>query len=118
MQQLAEDDNLLSGTVHRDVVVALKTRQYRQLASYLKNVISLAWSNLARGRIIYRVFWGDETVFLMSVDWQAKQVGAILDEQELSNALLDAGGVGEVTVDKFELRLARKLAERFGTRIQ
>ena len=119
MERIVEsDENLLSGTVHRNVVVAVRTREYRRVSAHLKTAVDLAWRSLTRGRMIYRVITGDEAIFLLCLDPEARQVGAILDEEALAEAFLDAGGVGRVTVDDYELKLARKLAEKFGTRVQ
>ena len=44
-----EEENLLSGTVHRQVIVVVK-EEYRGLADHLKMAINLSWERLARGR--------------------------------------------------------------------
>lgn len=118
MEQLVEnDENLLCGTVHRDVVVALRPKEYLQLADHLKATICLAWNRLARGRTIHRISFRGQAVFLLSLDPAAREVGAIVDEEALKEAFLDAGVLGRVTTDDYELELARELSEKFGTRV-
>ena len=116
MEQIVDgdDENLLSGTVHRHVVVAFRVKEYRQLADHLKAPINLAWDRLARGRKVQRVSFQGQVIFLLSLDPMAREVGAIVHEKALSEAFLDAGGVGRVTTDSYELAFARRLMEKYG----
>lgn len=111
-----EDENLLSGTVHRQVLVVVK-REYRMLPDYLKMEINLSWGRLSRGRTINRLCWRDQTILLLTLNPSAAQVGSILDEDSLSEAFASAGDIGRVSADPFELRLARKLMSKHGKRV-
>jgi hypothetical protein len=114
VEALVEDDtNLITGTVHRDVAVAVKSRKYRQLADYLKAPINLAWARLKRGRMIRVVRYGETVLFLLTLDPAAREVGSILDEQDLDEAL-SATDAGRVITDPYELRLVVRLIDKFG----
>lgn len=108
-----DDPNLLCGTVHCNVVVAIKLGKYKELAEHLKGEINLAWSKLARGRIVRRVCIGNTTIFLLAIDSSAREVGSILDEKNLDEALIETG-VGRVATDPYEVRFALRMVERFG----
>ena len=113
MKALVEDDNVITGTVHRTVAVAVKPRTYRQLADHLKAPIKLAWTRLERGRTIRVVRYGETILFLLTMDPNARQVGSILDENDLHEALASVDA-GAVVTDRYELGLAVKLADKFG----
>lgn len=117
MESLIEEDpNLLSGCVHREVLVILKTHEFRGIADYLKMFINLSWVRLARGRTMKRISYKDQTIFLLSLDPRAQQVGTVTDEATLNDAM-EAEGVGRVSADPYELEFARKLMAKFGTTI-
>jgi hypothetical protein len=119
MEQIVEtDENLLSGTVHRDVLVIFRSKEYLQLADHLKASINLSWRALVKGRTVHKVVHGDQTIFLLTVDPAASQVGSILDEQSLDEAFSEVGGIGRVSSDPYELKLAHKLVGISGTRVQ
>jgi hypothetical protein len=113
---LEDDTNLLTDTVHYDVAVAVKSK-YRKLAEYLKAPITLAWMRLARGRTIRAARYGETTLFILTVDPAAREVGSITDEQNLHEALADADA-GAVITDHYELQLALRLVGKFGARIR
>ena len=117
MKALVEDDNVITGTVHRVVAVAVKAKIYRNLADHLKAPIWHAWDRLRRGRTILRTYAGDAVLFVLTLDPSAKQVGSILDEVDLEEALADVGA-GAVITDRYELQLAIKLVEKFGQRVR
>jgi hypothetical protein len=109
-----EEENLLSGTVHRQVVVVIKRKEYKALPEHVKMAISLSWKRLSMGRTVHRLSYGNQVIFLMTIDPTARQVGSIIHEKALNEALADAGDVGRVSVDRYELKLARKLVSEYG----
>lgn len=115
MEAVAHDSNVITGTVRRNVAVALKFGKYNQLADHLKAPISLAWERLKRGRTLQAVCFGETTLYLMTIDPNAREVGSILDEKDLDEALLEMDA-GRVVTDPYELQLATKLIEKFGVR--
>jgi hypothetical protein len=117
LKALVEDDNVLTGTVRRNVAVAVKSKQYRQLPDYLKAPINLAWVRLKRGRIIRVVRYCETVLFLLTLNPEAAEVGSILDEKDLDEALA-ATGSGRVVTDPYELRLAVRLVDKFGESVK
>ena len=113
LEALVEDDNVITGTVHRNVAVAVKSKPYRQLPDYLKAPINLAWVRLKRGRVIRVVRYCETVLFVLTLDPAAAEVGSILDEKDLDEALA-ATGSGRVITDPYELRLAARLVDKFG----
>ena len=119
MKALVSDDpNVITGTVHRTVAVAVQPKTYRQLAEHLKAPINLAWVRLKRGRTIKAVRWGETVLFLLTLDPDASQVGSILDEHELGEALADGHNAGAVISDPYELSLVIRLADKFGEPVE
>ena len=114
MRSIVEDANLLAN-VHRHVVVAILSQQYVGLADHLQMQINLAFTRLRRGRLVQRVRYENQTIYLLTILPTASNVGTVEDEEDLNEAFQLAGGVGRVTTDKFELRLASKLVNKFGT---
>ena len=117
MEALNRDPNVITGTVRYNVAVALRFEKYRQLADYLKTPILLAWARLQRGRTIRVVRQGETALFLMTMIAEAKEVGCILDENELAEALAEVG-VGNIISDPYELRLVVRLADKFGVSVK
>ena len=114
LEALVKDDpNVITGTVHYNVAVAVKTRKYRQLADHLKAPINLAWVRLRRGRMIRVVGYSETALFLLTLDPAAKEVGSILDERDLDDEL-SATDAGRVITDPYELGLAVRLIDKFG----
>jgi hypothetical protein len=109
-----EDENLLSGTVHRQVIVVIKRKDYKALPDHLKMAISLSWDRLSMGRTVQMLSYRNQVIFLMTIDPTARQVGSIIHENALNEALADAGDVGRVSVDRYELKLAHKLMSQYG----
>jgi hypothetical protein len=93
--------------------VAVKTRKYRQLADHLKAPINLAWVRLKRGRTIKVVRYSETVLLLLTLDPAAREVGSILDEKDLDEALIEVDA-GRVITDPYELQLAVRLADKFG----
>ena len=78
--------------------------------------INLAFNRLKQGRLVQRVVYNGQTIFLLTLLPTAKcRVGTVEDEEELTEAFENAGGVGKVTTDHYELKLAIKLVNKFGT---
>lgn len=118
MEALVKDDpNVITGTVHYNVAVALKPRKYCTLADYLKAPISLAWARLKRGRMIRVACHGETALYLLTMDPEASEVGSILDEKDLEEALIEVD-VGRVITDPYELQLAVRLVEKFGVPVK
>lgn len=114
IQEVVEDSNLISGAVHRRVVVAFQSKKYLSLAAHLQIAINLAFTRLKQGRLVQKVAHGDQTIFLMTVLPAANRVGTIYDEATLNEAFEVAGGVGRVTIDHYEIKLALRLINDFG----
>lgn len=117
MKALVEDDNVLTGTVHRNVAVAVKSKHYRQLPDYLKAPINLAWVRLKRGRMIRVVRYCETVLFVLTLNPVAAEVGSILDEKDLDEALTVTDS-GRVITDPYELRLAVRLVDKFGESVK
>jgi hypothetical protein len=117
VEALVKDDpNVITGTVHYNVAVAVKSKKCCQLADHLKMPISLAWERLRRGRTIKVVYHGETAIFLLTMDPEARQVGSILDEKDLDEALAEVDA-GRVITDPYELRIAVRLMEKFGLQV-
>jgi hypothetical protein len=110
-----EDSNLLSGGVHRRVVVAFQSEKYLALADHLKVPINLAFRRLRRGRLVQKVGYGDQTILLLTVMPGDVKPSTVDDEATLAEAFEAAGGIGRVTTDQYELHLACRLIDRFGS---
>lgn len=110
-----EDSNLLSDSVHRRIVVAFHSAKYLALADHLQVQINLAFSRLRRGRLVQKVAYGDQTILLLTVMPGDVKPSTLDDEATLAEAFEIAGRIGRVTTDQYELHLACRLIDRFGS---
>lgn len=102
--------------MHRQVVVAFLSKEYLALAGHLQMAINLSFQRMKRGRLVQKVIYNGQTIFLLTLlPTNQGRVGTIEDEEELNEAFAKAGGVGRVTADHYELRLATDLMRKFGT---
>jgi len=71
---------------------------------------------MKRGRLVQKVTYDRQTIFLLTLlPRNQGYVGTVEDEEELDEAFARAGGVGRVTTDPYELKLANNLISKFGT---
>jgi hypothetical protein len=110
VRRLAEPDR---NGIRQEFAIVVKTARFKPLAGYLKAPINLAWQRVRRGRTYQRVFWGDDVIFLLTIDRNAPNPSTVQDEQNLQDALesVDAGGL---ITDPYELKRIREMAAKFG----
>jgi hypothetical protein len=110
VRQLTEPDR--SG-VRQEFAIVVKTARFKPLASYLKAPINLAWHRVRRGRTYQRVFWGDDVIFLLTVNRSEPNPSTVQDEQNLQDAL-ESVDAGRIITDPYELKRIREMAAKFG----
>ena len=96
--------------VHRELVIAIKKKDYDKLATHLKQKVSVAWSRMLHGREIRKkVVSVGENIFLITIkdELRTSTEGA---EQELDKLLIETG-IGRLTADPYELREAHKMLD-------
>jgi len=96
--------------VHKELVIAIRSKDYKMLAPYLKEAINLAWAQLMCGRKIKKkVSNMGQTILLIMVTDESQTDPA--GEAEF-DGLLMAVGVGRLSTDAYEIKLAQKMPIR------
>lgn len=88
--------------VHREVVVAIQPGSYKALATYLKQELNVAWSQLTRGRKVEKVSAMGQNVFLISVEDEMR-TSTRAQESRLDDLLIQTG-IGRLTTDPYEIK--------------
>lgn len=96
--------------VHRELVIAIKKKDYDKLATHLKQKVSVAWSRMLHGREIRKkVVSVGENIFLITIKDELR-TSTEDAEQELDRLLIETG-IGRLTADPYELREAHKMLD-------
>jgi hypothetical protein len=94
--------------VHKEIVVAVRKKDYQSLATHMKQSINVAWSRMLKGRkVTNTVSSMGQTIFVISVQDEA-ETSTLAAEIRLNDLLEDAG-VGRLTTDSYEISQVNKM---------
>jgi hypothetical protein len=96
--------------VHPELVVVIKKSDYEELATHLRQEVSVAWSKMLRGREIRKkVMSVGENIFLITIRDELRT--STEDAEQELDRLLTETGIGRLTADRYELREAHKMLD-------
>jgi hypothetical protein len=97
--------------VHPEIIIAVKKKDYDELATHLKQRLNVAWTQLLKGRKIDKTVGSmGERIFLVTVK-DDNCCSTLVEEQRLDDALVDTR-IGRVSSDRYEVEQVRKMAAR------